>query len=102
MAATIATQLAQHFHKFDYRQLSDASRVAVKRLLLDYLGVAIAGSQTESGHAARMFAQCGGTKAESTLIGDSARRYFPRRLPAPSSTARAANSCWSRLPRAAK
>ncbi len=73
MAATIATQLATHFHKFDYRQLPDASRVAVKRLLLDYLGVAIAGSQTESGHAARMFAQCGGTKAESTLIGDSAR-----------------------------
>lgn len=73
MAATIATQLANHFHKFDYRQLPDASRIAVKRLLLDYLGVAIAGSQTESGHAARMFAQCAGTKAESTLIGDSAR-----------------------------
>jgi 2-methylcitrate dehydratase PrpD len=73
MAATIATQLAHHFHKSDYRQLPDASRIAVKRLLLDYLGVAIAGSQTESGHAARMFAQCGGTKAESTLIGDSAR-----------------------------
>ena len=73
MAATIATQLAHHFHKFDYRQLPDASRIAVKRLLLDYLGVAIAGSQTESGHAARMFAQCAGTKAESTLIGDSAR-----------------------------
>lgn len=73
MTATIATQLAQHFHKFDYRQLPDASRVAVKRLLLDYLGVAIAGSQTESGHAARMFAQCTGSKAESTLIGDSVR-----------------------------
>ncbi|HEV7821885.1 MAG TPA: MmgE/PrpD family protein [Burkholderiales bacterium] len=73
MAATIATQLANHFHKFDYRQLPDASRIAVKRLLLDYLGVAIAGSQTESGHAARMFAQCAGTKSESTLIGDSAR-----------------------------
>ena len=73
MAATIATQLANHFHKFDYRQLPDESRLAVKRLLLDYLGVAIAGSQTESGHAARMFAQCAGTKAESTLIGDSVR-----------------------------
>ncbi len=73
MATTIATQLAQHFHKFDYRQLPDASRTAVKRLLLDYLGVAIAGSQTESGHAARMFAQCSGTKAESTLIGDTVR-----------------------------
>jgi 2-methylcitrate dehydratase PrpD len=73
MATTIATQLAQHFHKFDYRQLPDDSRVAVKRLLLDYLGVAIAGSQTESGHAARMFAQCSGTKSEATLIGDSVR-----------------------------
>lgn len=73
MSATIATQLANYFHKFDYRQLPDASRVAVKRLLLDYLGVAIAGSQTESGHAARMFAQSTGTKSESTLIGDSVR-----------------------------
>jgi 2-methylcitrate dehydratase PrpD len=77
MANTIATQLALHFHKADYRQLPDASRVAVKRLLLDYLGVAIAGSQTESGHAARMFAQCGGAKAEATLIGDSVRVPAP-------------------------
>jgi 2-methylcitrate dehydratase PrpD len=73
MATTIANQLAQHFHQFDYRQLPDASRIAVKRLLLDYLGVAIAGSQTESGHAARMFAQCSGVRAESTLIGDTVR-----------------------------
>src|SRR3954469_380681 len=77
MATTIATQLAEHFHKFEYRQLPDASRTAVKRLLLDYLGVAIAGSQTESGHSARMFAQCGGTKAEATLIGDSVRVPAP-------------------------
>ena len=56
MSRTIASQLANHFHKFDYRQLPDASRTAVKCLLLDYLGVAIAGSQTESGRAARMFA----------------------------------------------
>ncbi len=73
MTSPIATQLAHHFHKYDYRQLPDASRSAVKRLLLDYLGVAIAGSQTESGHAARMFAQCCGTKAEATLIGDTVR-----------------------------
>jgi 2-methylcitrate dehydratase PrpD len=77
MATTIATRLAQHFHQFDYRQLPDASRHAVKRLLLDYLGVAIAGSQTESGHAARMFAQCGNAKGGSTLIGDSARVPAP-------------------------
>lgn len=73
MADTIATRLAEHFHKLDYRQLPDASRTAVKRLLLDYLGVAIAGSQTESGHAARLFAQSAGGKAEASLIGDSAR-----------------------------
>ena len=73
MTTTLATQLAQHFHKDDYRLLPDASRMAVKRLLLDYLGVAIAGSQTESGHAARMFAQSSGAKAESTLIGDAVR-----------------------------
>jgi|KBSMisStandDraft_5_1062788.scaffolds.fasta_scaffold168597_2 2-methylcitrate dehydratase PrpD len=73
MSATIASQLANHFHKFDYRQLPDASRTAVKRLLLDYLGVAIAGSQTESGRAARMFAQSAGVKAEASLIGDTAR-----------------------------
>src|SRR3954467_702384 len=77
MANTIATQLAHHFHKSDFRALPDASRHAVKRLLLDYLGVAIAGSQTESGHSARMFAQCGGTKSEATLIGDSVRVPAP-------------------------
>ena len=73
MPNTIAAQLADHFHKLDYRQLPDASRSAVKRLLLDYLGVAIAGSQTESGHAARIFAQSAGVKAESSLIGDPVR-----------------------------
>ncbi len=73
MTTPIAAQLAHHFHQYDYRQLPDASRAAVKRLLLDYLGVAIAGSQTASGRAARMFAQCSGAKAEATLIGYTLR-----------------------------
>jgi 2-methylcitrate dehydratase PrpD len=73
MTTTIAAQLAKHFHKFDYRQLPQESRTAVKRLLLDYLGVAIAGSQTESGRVARAFAQSAGGKAEASLIGDTVR-----------------------------
>ena len=73
MTTTIAAQLANHFHQFDYRKLPQASQAAVKRLLLDYLGVALAGSQTESGRVARAFAQSSGGKAEASLIGDSVR-----------------------------
>jgi 2-methylcitrate dehydratase PrpD len=73
MTTTIAARLATHFHQFDYRKLPQASQAAVKRLLLDYLGVAIAGSQTESGRIARAFALCPGGKAEASLIGDAAR-----------------------------
>ena len=73
MTTTIAAQLASHFQKFDYRRLPEASKAAVKRLLLDYLGVAIAGSQTESGSVARAYAQSSGGKAEATLIGGTAR-----------------------------
>lgn len=73
MTTTIAVQLANHFHQFDYRKLPQASQAAVKRLLLDYLGVALAGSQTESGQVAREFAQASGGKAEATLIGDALR-----------------------------
>ena len=74
MSATIASAARASLSQI---RLSSSVRTlrstAVKRLLLDYLGVAIAGSQTESGRAARMFAQCGGRKAEASLIGDTAR-----------------------------
>ena len=46
---TLADQLAAHFKKFDYGHLTEATKKSVKRLLLDYLGVAISGSQSESG-----------------------------------------------------
>lgn len=45
----------------------------MKRLLLDYLGVAIAGSQTESGKIAREFAKLQGAASEATLIGGRGR-----------------------------
>lgn len=73
MSQTIAEQLASHFSSFNDKPLTDASRTAVKRLLLDYLGVAVAGSQTGSGEVARRYARFSGGHAESTLIGDAAR-----------------------------
>ena len=73
METTAAVQLSKHFSKLDYKALPEASRAAVKRLLLDYLGVAIAGSQTESGRIAREFARLQGGKPETTLFGDTAR-----------------------------
>lgn len=68
-STTLAHQLAQHYSKLGYAQIPETSRHAMKRLLLDYLGVAIAGSQTESGEIAREFAQRQGRGAEATLIG---------------------------------
>lgn len=70
---TLADRLGKHFKDFDYARLPEASRRATKRLLLDYLGVAIAGSQTESGQVARKFAAITGGHAESTLVGGEGR-----------------------------
>ena len=69
MAQTLAQQLANRFAKLSYNDLPAESRHAVKRLLLDYLGVALAGSQSESGRIARRFAREHGGKAQSRLIG---------------------------------
>ena len=70
---THAQQLATRFAKLNYNDIAPASRHAVKRLLLDYLGVALAGSQSESGVIARRFAREQGGKSGAQLIGDKAR-----------------------------
>jgi 2-methylcitrate dehydratase PrpD len=70
---TIAERLADHFTAFDYARLPEASKKAVKRLLLDYIGVAISGSQTESGEVARAFGAIAGGHPQATLIGGDAR-----------------------------
>ena len=73
---THAQQLATRFAKLSYNDITPASRHAVKRLLLDYIGVALAGSQSESGHIARRFAReqgATGTKTGAQLIGDNAK-----------------------------
>ncbi|MFC4278327.1 MmgE/PrpD family protein [Achromobacter aloeverae] len=73
MTKTVAQQLADHFLSFKPEKLPEANRKAMKRLLLDYLGVAVSGSQTGSGVAARKFALSSGGNGEATLIGDGAR-----------------------------
>lgn len=70
---TIARAVAAHFAILKYEQLPPASVKAVKRLLLDWIGVGIAGSQTGSGRIAREFAKIHQGAAECTLIGDSAK-----------------------------
>ena len=70
---THAQQLANRFAKLNYNDLTPESRHAVKRLLLDYLGVALAGSQSESGEIAREFARLHGAGKQSQLFGDKGR-----------------------------
>ena len=70
---TIAQQLSKHFSQLDFGSVPESGRHAMKRLLLDYLGVAISGSQTESGVVACKFAEVQGGKPETTLIGANAR-----------------------------
>lgn len=70
---TYAERLAARFAGLKYHQLPAQSRHAVKRLLLDYLGVAVGGSRTDSGKVAQAFAiDQGGTK-QAQLIGSKAR-----------------------------
>lgn len=70
---TYAQQLAKRFSAFTLNDVNAQSRTAVKTLLMDYLGVALAGSQSESGRIARRFAKEHGAKPQARLIGDSAR-----------------------------
>jgi 2-methylcitrate dehydratase PrpD len=70
---TYAQQLAARFTALTLNDIEPPSRHAVKRLLMDYLGVALAGSQSESGEIARRFAKEHGAKPQARLIGDTAR-----------------------------
>ncbi|MFT4509296.1 MmgE/PrpD family protein [Caballeronia sp. 15711] len=69
MTQTSAERVAQYFHDLTYAAVPAASRSAVNRLLLDYLGVALAGSRSASGRIAREFANTQGGVPQSTLIG---------------------------------
>jgi 2-methylcitrate dehydratase PrpD len=71
--STIAETLADHFQTFRNAELTAPTRTAVKRLLLDYLGVAVGGSQTGSGRVAREFAAVVGGEPLCALVGDARR-----------------------------
>src|SRR5471032_1119871 len=73
MTQTSAERVAQHFHDFSYARVPVATRNAVKRLLLDYLGVGLSGSQSESGRIAREFAKTQVGVEQATVIGGNMR-----------------------------
>jgi 2-methylcitrate dehydratase PrpD len=73
MAATASERLADHFANIPISDLPPKLIADVKTLVLDYLGVGIAGSQTDSGAIAARFAAEIGGKAEATLIGHAGR-----------------------------
>jgi len=62
MKATIAQRLSEHFTAMRYNALPQETRHSVKRLLLDYLGVALAGSRSESGRVATRYVRAIGGK----------------------------------------
>lgn len=70
---TYAEKLAARFAGLKYQDLPENSRHGVKRLLMDYLGVAVGGSRSESGEVARAFAVDQGGKGPAHVIGDKAR-----------------------------
>lgn len=65
----LAQQLARRFCALSYRDIPQESLRAMKRLLLDYLGVALAGSRTASARIAARFAWEQGGAAQASLIG---------------------------------
>src|SRR5919204_3303184 len=70
---TLSEKLAARLTNLTFDGIPTKSRDAVKRLLLDYLGVGLGGSHTGSGKIARRFAVEQGGKPQSRVIGDSAR-----------------------------
>ncbi|QJR12878.1 hypothetical protein DSM104443_03972 [Usitatibacter rugosus] len=70
--STYAEKLATRFTGLKYAALPENTTHGVKRLLLDYLGVAVGGSQHDSGEAARAFAKHEGGKGPARIIGDNA------------------------------
>src|SRR5580693_1268048 len=73
MHATAAERLADHFVRLQFADIPQKLIDDSTTLTLDYLGVAFAGSQTDSGRIAARFATDQGGKDETTLIGNGGR-----------------------------
>ncbi len=73
MKPTIATRLSEHFTRMRYSALPAETRHGVKRLLLDYLGVAVAGSRSDSGRVATRYVRSIGGRTQSSVIAAGVR-----------------------------
>ncbi len=73
---TASSELARHFTSGQFPYLAAHRTIDMKRLLLDYCGVALAGSRTVTGQLARRFVTDMGGAAQATVIG------APGRVPA--------------------
>jgi 2-methylcitrate dehydratase PrpD len=73
MPFTVSEILAEHFVTLSLEDVPPALIDDAKTLVLDYLGVALAGSQTDSGQVSQRFAVETGGHAEATLIGGGQR-----------------------------
>jgi len=69
MRETAAETLARHYVNLKPADIPAGVKADCKALVRDYLGVALGGSQTGSGRAARDFAVEVGGKEEATIIG---------------------------------
>lgn len=70
--STISERLAEHFSGLKWEQVPKDKGQVLKHLILDYLGVAAAGSRTESGSVASAYALTGGVP-EATVITAGAK-----------------------------
>ena len=66
---TITQEVALHIADLTFNKIPSRNVNDMKTLLLDYLGVALAGSKTETGRIASEFSQEAGEKPQATLIG---------------------------------
>ena len=66
---TAATELGKYFATLSTDSLPDAPMNEMRRLLLDYLGVALSGSQTDSGRIASDVMLSLGGSAQATVLG---------------------------------
>jgi 2-methylcitrate dehydratase PrpD len=70
---TITETMAEHFASTDYQALAPDRCLEMKRLILDYLGVALAGSAMESGRIPGELVIDIGGAAEATVLGAGRR-----------------------------
>lgn len=67
-------RLSQHITDFQYKDIPGRVIDEIKLFILDYLGVALKGSTTETGEIVREFhLEYGSSKRESTIIGEESK-----------------------------